>query len=197
MNAHYDFKINILNHICADVFCFESFKKHFKLKTTRDTHLKLIEVFSYRHDLSQRRETVEAALKALLRMHNNLHIPEHLIEQQKEHILDIVQLNPDYYVYKIQADFKEKIHMLAEKQLKELALIDALAYQEQIEVSDEDIVGYINLLKRPRTKEFIYFTFPHTKMYGREEPLTHALIQRQCLREKTLNYAIQRLSRNR
>jgi FKBP-type peptidyl-prolyl cis-trans isomerase (trigger factor) len=83
--------------------------------------------------------------------------------------------------------------MLAEKQLKELAIIDTLAYKENISVTKDDIFGYINLMKRPRTREFIYFTLPTTKTYGQELPLSHETIRQQCLREKTLNYVIQRL----
>ena len=47
--------------------------------------------------------------------------------------------------------------MLAEKQLKEAIMIETIAYQENIQVTDEDIVGMLNLYKRPRTKQFIYF----------------------------------------
>jgi len=193
-DSPYQFQVTILSHLDCGRFCFESFKRHFKLKTVHDTHAKLIEVFSYRHDLSQRRETVEAALKALLKSHQ-VNIPDHIINHQKKMIIDLVQLNPDYYVYKTQQDFKEKINLLAKKQLKELALIDTIAYQENIHITQDDIVGYLNLTKRPRTKEFIYFDLPTTKVYGQEVPLPDALVRQQCLREKTLNYVINRLAK--
>lgn len=193
-SSPYFFVITIINRSPHQIFCLESFKRHFKIKTAREMHLKFIEVFSYRHDISQRRETVEAALKSLLRNHH-FSVPEHLIAQNKEHVLELVHLNPDYYVYKAQPDFKEKIHMLAEKQLKELIIIDTLAYKENIYVTQEDIMGYINLMKRPRTKEFIYFSLPSTKVYGREFPLSQETIRQQCLREKTLNYVIHRLTK--
>lgn len=191
-SSPYFFVISLIKRSPNQLFCFDLFKRHFKLKSARDLHLKLIEVFSYRQDVSQRRETVEATLKALLRQHQ-FPIPEHLVAQQKEILLKMVHLNPDYYVYKAQTDFKEKISMLAEKQLKELIFIDALAYKENIQVTEEDIMGYINLMKRPRTKEFIYFSLASTKTYGKEVPISQEIMRQQCLREKTLNYIINRL----
>ena len=78
-------------------------------------------------------------------------------------VLRAVQVNPDYHVYKSQLDFKEKIRQLAEKQLKETIIIDAIAYQEGIEITDEDVRSYLNFLQRPRTKEFVYFAPPPTR----------------------------------
>lgn len=193
-SSPYFFVVTIINRSPNQIFCFDSFKKHFKLKTARDLHLKFIEVFSYRHDVSQRRETVEATLKSLVR-HHQFTIPEHLIMQQREILLKLVHLNPDYYVYKAQTDFKEKITMLAEKQLKELIVIDSLSYKENIQVTQDDIMGYINLMKRPRTKEFIYFSLTSTKTYGKEVPISQEVMRQQCLREKTLNYVINRLTK--
>lgn len=193
-SSPYFFVITIVERSPHQIFCFDALKTHFKLKTARDVHLKLIEVFSYRHDVSQRRETVEATLKTLLR-HHQFTVPDHLIAQQRELLLKMVHLNPDYYVYKAQADFKEKISLLAEKQLRELIMIDALAYKENIQVTHADILGYINLMKRPRTKEFIYFSLFSTKTYGKEIPISQEIMRQQCLREKTLNYIIHRLTR--
>lgn len=195
-DACYMFTITILNHVADALFSLPLFKQHFHLKTTRDVHLKLIEVFSCRQDLSQRRETVELALKALTR-HHHVPIPESLIANKQQEILEAVYLNPDYYVYKAQPDFKEKVHMLAEKQLKELALIDALGYQENINPTKDDILSYLNLMKRPRTREFIYFTLPSTKTHGQELPVSHETIRKQCMREKTLNHVITKLMKQK
>ena len=69
--------------------------------------------------------------------------------------------------------------------------------EENIQATDEDIINYLHLFKRPRTKEFIYFDIPYTKLHDQEVQLCHEELRRYCQREKTLNYAIQRLSRNR
>lgn len=193
-DTYYTFAVTILYHLDQAKFCLESFKKHFKLKAARDVHLKLIEVFSFRHDISQRRETAEAALKTLAKTYP-VSIPQHLVEKQKKMLLEQVQLNPDYYVYKTQRDFKDKIQQLAEKQLKEQALVDAIAYKENIQVTHDDIVSYLNLMKRPRTKEFIYFSLPTTKLYDCETLFSHEVMRQQCLREKTLNYLIGRMAK--
>ncbi len=188
-DVRYLFVIEIKDRVPFTFFSLEQFKKQFKLKTTKETHAKLIEVFSYRNDMSQRRETVEALFKMLLN-HYSFAAPDSLAQQQEELVLRSIQTNPDYHVYKAQADFKHKIRMLAEKQVKEHILIDHIAYDEQIQASDEDIVTYLNLTKRPRTKEFIYFDIPSFKARGHETPIPRELIRHCCLYEKTLNYLI-------
>jgi hypothetical protein len=194
-DTQYTFRLKSIVHTPHTVFCFDSFKKYFKLKSDKEVHRKLIEVFSFRHDISQRRETVELALKILLKAHPFM-VPRHLVAAEEVILLQEIYKNPDYYVYKARPDFKEKIALLAQKQIKERALIDAFAYNEHIEVAPEDILGYLNLLKRPKTKEFVYFSIPETRLSERERPLSHEMLYQACLREKTLNHIIRTLSRS-
>ncbi len=194
LDTHYTFGIHIKDRVPAAFFSLEQFKRHFKLKTAKETHLKLIEVFSYRNDLSQRREIIEAIFKVLL-THHPIMIPDYLIKRQQYIVLDAVHINPDYHVYKAQNDFKQKVRMLAEKQLKETILIDHITYQENIQVTQDDIISYLNLMKRPRTKEFVYFDLPLTKIRSQETPLPMELLRQHCLREKTLNQVISYLTR--
>jgi FKBP-type peptidyl-prolyl cis-trans isomerase (trigger factor) len=193
-NMNYTFLIAIKEVIPHAYFCFDYFKRHFHLKTVKDMHLKLIEVFSYRNDLSQRRETVEATFKLLLK-HYFIPIPQSLLERQRQIVLNTVYVNPDYHVYKAQNDFKEKIRLLAEKQIKEAIITDTIAYQENIQVTHSDIITYLNLIKRPRTKEFVYFGIPSTKIKGLEIPLSTENLKQYCLREKTLNHIIYNLTK--
>lgn len=194
LNLNYVFGIFIKDFLPNDYFSIEDFKHHFQLKSTKDIHKKLIQVFSHRNDLSQRRETIEAALKALLKYHF-FNIPKDTLEKQRQWVLDQVHDNPDYLVYKAQSDFKEKIKKLAEKQLKETIIVDLIAYQEDIKVNHKDIIAYLNLLKRSRAKEFLYFRPPSSKLDTLESPIPEELITLQCLREKTLNYIIKKLAR--
>lgn len=189
LDMNYLFAINIKDFIPNSHFCFDHFKNHFQLKNPKEMHQKLIEVFSFRNDVSQRRETIEAAFKLLLKQYF-ITIPQHLLDYQKQVVLNSVHTNPDYHVYKAQSDFKDKIRLLAEKQLKERIIIDSIAYQENLKVSDKEIMGYINLIKRPRTKEFIYFNLPSTRLNGQEVPLSTEIVKQYCLREKTLNDVI-------
>lgn len=194
INSKYDFFIIIRDIVPAHNFCFDDFKHHFKLKTQKDVHQKLIEIFSYRNDLSQRRSIVEEAMKLLLSKHQ-IDIPNQLILRQQKLILESLQSNPDYQVYKTDKNFKDNVKQLAVKQAKEMLLLDQLSHQENIKVTDKDFRGYLNLLKRPRTKEFIYFNPPPTKIDGQEMPLPSALLKRCCLREKTLNHVIYHLTK--
>ena len=75
-----------------------------------------------------------------------------------------------------------------------MIIIDTIAYQESITVTSEDIRAYLNLLNRPRMKEFMYFIPPSPKMFGQDIPLPSELIKRYALREKTLNHVIQYLT---
>jgi FKBP-type peptidyl-prolyl cis-trans isomerase (trigger factor) len=193
-NTLYLFKIEILDILPNAFFCFEHFKRHFRTKTNKEMLQKLIEVFSYRNDISQRRSMVEEALKLLFSKHR-FAVPNYLILRQQEVLLDSIHSNPDYHVYRAQKDFKERIRQLAEKQTKEAILIDQIAYHEKITISDQDIKGYLNLLQRPRMKEFIYFKYPLIKLDGQEVPIPEEELKRTCLREKTLNFILYHLTR--
>lgn len=194
LNTSYHCKVTIIERVPYSAFSIALFKKHFRLKTAKDVHLKLIEIFSYRNDISQRRETVEAVLKLMVN-HHPLILHSSIVQEQKSYVLKEVQDNPDYLVYKAQNDFKEKITRLAEKQLKEAILIDAFGYHEDITLAKEDIMSYLNFMKRPRTKEFIYFDLPSTKIEEQEMPICEDILSQYCLREKTMNHLIYYLTR--
>jgi len=192
--TNYHFRITILDTVPQSYFCFESFKKYFKLKTNKELSHKLIEVFSYRNDLSQRRSMAEESLKLLLSKHRFL-LPNHLILRHTKHILDVLQDNPDYQVYRVQKDFKERVRELAEKQIKEMILLGQLAIQDNMHASQHDIKSYLTLTQRPRTKEFVYFDVPSSKIDGQERPISHETLKLSCLREKALNHIIYHLTR--
>jgi FKBP-type peptidyl-prolyl cis-trans isomerase (trigger factor) len=196
LDTHYSFEVSITDRLPYAFFCVEHFKKHFRVRNNRELHQKLIEVFSYRNDISQRRAMAEESLKLLLSKHA-FTVPPHLVLRQQKTILDIVHDTPDYQVYKMQPDFKDKIKTLAEKQVKEDVFINQLAFHENIGITNVDIKGYLNLGNRPRTSEFIYFEPPATKFLGHEVPISSALLVQCCLKEKTLNHAIHHLVRNK
>lgn len=194
-DRQYSFELLVKHHAQARNFNIDRFKQYFKLKSDKELHRKLVEVFSFRQDISLRRETAEAALRVALRYHP-FHVPFQFVQQEAELLLENICSNPDYYVYKSSPDFREKVQLLAQKRVKEAALMDAVAYAENITVQEQDILDYFNLLKRPRTKEFVYFTLPETRVQERETPLPHDTVAQICLREKTLNHIIQLLVRN-
>jgi FKBP-type peptidyl-prolyl cis-trans isomerase (trigger factor) len=192
--TNYLFKVEIKDVIPYAFFCFDLFKDYFKIKTNKDMLKKLIEIFSYRNDISQRRAMVEESLALLLAKHR-FDVPKHLVLRQQNNILASIRENPDYNVYRKQADFQMRIAQLAYRQAKELVLVDQVAYHDNIQVSDEDMKGYLNLTKRNRTKEFLYFEIPDTKRDGQEIPLPTAQLKQVCLREKTVNHIIYHLTK--
>lgn len=193
MNARYTFCITIKSILHHKYFSFDDFKRHFKLKTNKDMMRKLIEVFSYRNDISQRRAMAEDSLALLLARHS-FSVPNHLVLRQQKAVLNRIKTNSDYHVYRMQRDFKERVFQLAQKQAKETILIDQIAYAENLQVTRQDIECYLNLTKRPRMKEFIYFDPPISKVDGKEMPLSEEEMKHACLREKTLNYIIYHLT---
>jgi len=190
----WSFVITIYDIVPHSFFCLELFKQFFKIKTQKDTHKKLIEIFSYRNDISQRRSMVEEALR-LLRTKHVINIPSHLILRQKKRILENVQKNPDYAVYKRQPHFEKYLEELALKQCEESIIVDQIAHKENISLTHDDLKGYFNLTKRNRTKEFLYFPIPENHFNGQTMPLVLGTIQQVCLREKTINYIIYNLTK--
>ena len=194
LDTNYSFCIEITNILSHQYFCFDQFKRTFRIKTNKDMHKKLIEVFSYRNDISQRHAMVEEALRALLSKHR-FSVPNYLVLRQQKVLLDRIKNNPDYQVYRAQKDFQNYVHDLAQKQVIEMIFIDKLAYHENLQLNDEDIKGYLNLINRPRMKEFIYFDVPSFKIQGQEVPIPTQEFIRTCLREKAINYVIYHLTK--
>ena len=192
--SNFNFCVTIKDIISHSYVCLDQLKKQFRIKTNKELHQKLIEVFSYRNDISQRKAMIDEACKLMLLKHP-FNAPHFLILRQEEELLSTIQTNPDYLVYKMQKDFRRTIEQLAERQVKEMILVDQIAYNERLEISNEDVKSYLNLTKRQRTREFLHFRLPPTKVRGQETPIiTHELMT-SCLREKTLNYIIFHLTK--
>ena len=189
------FAIQICAILPVKFFCIESLKEHFTLKSAKDVRRKLIEIFSFRNDISQRRLMAEGALTMLLK-HHPFNVPHHAILRKQQSIMETLSMNPDYPVYKMERDFTYKVEQLALRQLRESIMVDRIAYDENIGVTPEDIQHYLNLTKRQRTKEFIYFTAPPSKLNGQEIPVPAELLKHYIRREKTLNYVINHLTKN-
>lgn len=194
LDVAYMFRIDVIDLLSSAHVSLELLRKHFRIKTKKDMNKKLIEVFSYRNDLSQRRSMVETALKLLMSKHA-IEIPAQVILREQRNVLEMVQSNPDYNVYRVQKDFNHRIRQLAEKQAREKLFIDQLAYHENVSVNNQDVKSYLNLLARARTKEFIYFRYEEPTIEGREVPIPAHILKRTCLREKTINYVIFQLTK--
>jgi FKBP-type peptidyl-prolyl cis-trans isomerase (trigger factor) len=194
LDIAYEFQITIKEVLPYAYFCFELFKEQFKLKSERKTQQKIIEIYSLRNDVSLRRAIVEDALALLARTYQ-FDIPEAAVLRQEKIVLDELQENPDYAVYKMQHNFEQEVWQLAHKQLREHMVADYFAYQENIAVADSDVYQYLNLTKRPRTKEFIYFMHPTLKANEEEEPIPHELLKLLCRKEKAINHLLHHWSK--
>lgn len=188
------FLINIKSLVKNAYFSLELFKTMFKLKNKQDIHNKVIEVFSYRNDISQRKAIVEEVFHLLLSKHR-FEVPKHLILRRQEDILKTLSTQPDYHVYKAQKEFCSHIENLAEKQLKEEIIIDQIAYAENIKTDVRDMVCYLHLCTNRRLHEFIYFNpvFEIASDFG--YLVNYSVLSQAAFREKTLNYIIHTLTR--
>ncbi|MCF7799962.1 hypothetical protein K9L05_02860 [Candidatus Babeliales bacterium] len=190
----YSFLIEIKMITKGSFFSLEAFKTMFQLKSKADIHKKLIEVFSYRNDISQRKSIIEELFHLLLSKHR-FEIPKHFIIRREEDIILSLKKYPDYQVYKQQKDFLNQIEILAEKVLKEEIIIDQIAYQENLKIDHKDIQNYLYLFNNNRLKEFVYFKPFEDKIEESEHPLNKSSLEQAILREKTLNYIIHELTK--
>lgn len=188
-NQGYSFLVKIQAITKGRYFIMDHFKNMFKLKNKTEIHNKLMEVFSYRNDQSQRKSIIEEIFHLFLTKHR-FEVPKHLILRRQEDILIILSQKPDYQVYKAQKDFYDHIELLAENQLKEEILIDQIAYNEDITVDIKDIHHYLQLFNNKRLKEFVYFKPLLEPIETTNNPLSSSLLKRAVAREKTLNYVI-------
>lgn len=185
------FHIVVKSIVKGSSFAFDSFKGMFRLKNKADVHEKLIEVFSYRNDLSQRKAIIEEMFHLFLSKHR-FEIPKHLVLRKQEEILNIIKKRPDYQVYKLQKNFLNQVELLAEKQLKEEILIDQIASTENINVELRDLHNYLNLFTNERLQEFVYFK-PISGLEETTTPIHNSTLKTICRREKTLNYVLHHL----
>ena len=194
LNIPYLFQISILEVLPHTYFCLDSFKEQFRLKSDRKTHQKIVEVYSFRNDLSLRRAMVEETYKVLSRTFP-IDVPQSAITRQERIIRDELQLNPDYSVYKLQSTFSDTIKSLAEKQMRTTLLTDYFSQQENITIDAKDVYNYLNLTKRPRTKEFIHFLHPSICVNEDEAPIPYESLKHTCIKEKTMNHILYHLTK--
>lgn len=190
----YTFGIEIKEILFSDFFSIEALKDHFGIKTNKKAHQKMVEVFSFKNDISLRRSIIEEAFNLMLTKFP-VRPPEATVLRQQQRILSDLQHNPDYSVYKLQKGFLDKVYKLARKQVRETVLIDFLAFKEGLDITDVDLANYLNLTKRPRTKEFLFFRHPIIQENDQEMPLSSEALKQYCLREKMLNIMIDELSK--
>ncbi len=187
------FKLMINSIVKSSTFSLDSFKSIFSLQDNRDVHEKLIEIFSFRNDISQRRLIIDEAFRVLFTK-IRFEVPRYLVLRRQEKLLDNVKKLPDYNVYKMNENFERQIALLAEKQIKEEALIRQIGYNEGVSVTDTDVFEYLNLLNHNRLMEFIYF-LPHFE-YVQDVclPLKESVFKMAVFKEKVLNFIIKKLS---
>ncbi|MBM3893029.1 hypothetical protein FJ365_01335 [Candidatus Dependentiae bacterium] len=192
-NRSYRFLVTIKSIIKGSHFSMDLFKSTFKLKNKVDIHNKLMEVFSYRNDVSQRKAIIDEVFHLLLSKHR-FEVPKHLVLRREEYILETLMPQPDYHVYKAQSDFNECIQLLAEKQLKEEIVIDHITHHENIRVDLRDMQQYLHLISNKRLKEFIYFRPLVERIDDIQAMINVTPLAQAVVREKTLNHIIYTLT---
>lgn len=183
---YYNFLVTPLLLVKGSHLSFDTFKQTFKLKNRMEIHNKLMEVFSFRNDLSQRKSSIEEMFNLFFTKHR-FEVPKHLVLRRQEDLLLIIMKQPDYHVYRSQRDFESQIESLAEKQLKEEIIIDQISYNENIKIDLFDIQQYLNLFNNKRLKEFIYFKPTFEKTEEINDPLNISVFAQAVRREKMLN----------
>lgn len=193
-NKKFNFLIRIKAIIKGSSLSLDLFKMTFRLKNKQDIHNKLMEVFSYRNDISQRKTIIEEIFHLLLSKHR-FEIPKHLVLRRVEDLLLSLMKQPDYQVYRSQKDFLFQVEQLAEKQLKEEIMIDQITYSENLKVDLRDMQQYLHLFNNKRLREFVYFKAFIEKSDDMNTPINAHVLGQTVLREKTLNHVIHTLTK--
>ena len=192
-NYRYPYLIKINALVKGKNLSLDLLRNTFKLKNKTEVHNKLMEVFSYRNDLSQRKAIIEEIFHLLLSKHR-FEVPKHLVLRRQEDILASLCKQPDYQVYKAQKNFDSYVEMLAEKQLKEEILIDQITHHENLCVEITDMQNYLHLFNNKRLREFVYFKPLLEKLDTPNTPISTTSLNLSVLREKTLNHIIHTLT---
>jgi len=190
----FNFRITIKAITKGTHLSLDHFKGMFKLKNKLDIHNKLMEVFSYRNDISQRKTIIEEIFHLFLAKHR-FEVPKHLVLRRQEDILLVLMRQTDYQVYKSQKDFLQQVELLAEKQLKEEIIIDQIATQENVRCDMKDMQQYLHLFNNKRLREFIYFKPLLEQIDEANRPVSTGILEQTIMREKTLNHIILMLTR--
>ena len=193
-NNNYVYEIAIQDIVPNSFFNLDLFKQFFKIKTHKDLHNKLIEVFSFHHDISQRRLTAFEALELIMKK-NHIILPDDAINRQKKEIINEMQFKPDFMVYKMNENFDTNVTELAKKQLVDEVIAEFIGYQDNLAVSHQDIKALLHLTQRPRIKDFVYFPFIKSQHNGQETPVDNETLYQFCLKEKAVNHIIHHLTK--
>jgi len=191
---NYVYEITIKEIVPHAYFSLPLFKQYFKIKTQKDLQSKLTEVFSFHNDISQRRLMTFEALGLIMKK-NQIIMPDSAINVQKKEILQEMRSKSDFMVYKMDKNFDLQVTELAKKQLADSVIAEAIAYNDNLTISNCDIKGLLNLTHRPRIKDFIYFPFIKSQANGQEFPIEQETLNHFCLREKSVNHIIHHLTK--
>lgn len=191
--TEYHFDVTIEYIMKAQNLSIDQIKKSLLSDPSDDIEGKLIEVFSYRNDVSLRKAIIEELFYVLFSSFR-FDIAPHAITRRKELLLAMMQRNPDNLVYTKQKQFLPQLTLMAEAKLKEESLIDAIADHEGITVDEQDIISYLALQTHDRLREFLYFTPFGQDGITSPQPQAESALGQVVRREKTLNFVIEKLA---
>jgi len=191
--SSYYFDITIIEVLKNNIPSRQALQHSLNIETAEELHNKLIEVFSYRNDISLRKSIIEEFFYHLFSSYR-FDIAPHAITRRKEYFLTLMKRDPDNTVYTKQKYFFSYLAKLAEEKLKEEVIIDTIAFHEMIDVQESEIINYLQLYSHDRLREFIYFFPLQDDLATPCEPISQRMLAQAIRREKTLNTAIQKLS---
>jgi hypothetical protein len=187
------FCIVVEEHISHRFFVFENFKTVFNYDN-KNTFEKIIEIFSLRNDISLKKEKAQLSLQFFLEK-IKIYIDQDIIQEHAMILKNKLLKNADYLLYQGEVNFETNIKKLACRQSMEKILVDYLIYFYRIESSPALLYWYLNILQRPRLKEFLYFDGNYLYDTHHKSHLIHnVFIEQIALRERIIDYIIQKLS---
>lgn len=187
-----NFTLTIESILKKQSFSIKTLQHLFTLHTPEEIHGKLIEIFSFREDIPLRKAIIEEFFYAAF-LKYRFEIPPHSIIRKKQELLELLKTTHEHRLFTKNDSFVAALDKLAELKIKETALMDSIAFQEAVTVSDEDIKAYLECLEDPRGQEFIHFNFFNDQYID----ITHPFLEDELLsfvkREKTLNTVLKKI----
>jgi len=190
-----NFKIIIKEHVSSLFFNFKCFSKFFNIKKESDLYNKIIEVFSFKNDISLKREICQISFKKLFENYK-ISFSKNLFNQYKLEISKNLKINPDYLIFQGNKNFNENLKIFINQKIMEIVLIDYLSNKKFIKTEINDFYFFFNILQRNRLKDFLYFDLFEIKNEKKAIPISHEIIEKLIIREKTLQSNIKILEKN-
>lgn len=189
----HEFMVVIVDHVSNKYFITENFRHVFGYDN-KVTFEKIVEIFSLKNDIPLKKEKSQIALQFFLEK-IKIYVEKDIMDEHELILKNKLLKNADYLLYQGELNFDTNIKKLSCRQSMEKILVDYLIFFYKLESSSQLLYWYMNILQRPRLKEFLYFDANYLyDTHHKSQLIQNVFIEQIALRERVIEYMIQKLS---